>query len=97
MFNKERLRVYPYSEIIQIAFGSKGERALFGAPRLCMESMVSLSSIGCLSAEIRGQKKHAEVLLTVPRRGAGNNKVNVAKGEAREKLRNPPLSVLERF
>ena len=34
--------------IIEIAFGSKDERALFGAPRFCMESMVSLSSIGCL-------------------------------------------------
>ena len=35
-------------EIIAIAFGSKDERALFGAPRFYMESMVSLSSISCL-------------------------------------------------
>jgi hypothetical protein len=56
MFNKERLRVYPYGEIIQIAFGSKGERALFGAPRFCLESMVSFSSIGCLPLK-SGDKK----------------------------------------
>jgi hypothetical protein len=34
--------------IIDIAFGSKDERALFVAPQFCMESMVSLSSIGRL-------------------------------------------------
>jgi len=88
--NKERLRVYPFGGINELAFGSKDGRALFEALQSCMESMVSLSSICCLvnSAEIQGQKKHAQVLLTVPRHSAGSKKIDTGQGEAREKFRN---------
>jgi hypothetical protein len=50
------------------AFDDKGERALVRALPCCMVCLVSLSSMCCLvnSAEIWGQKKHAQVLLQFP-------------------------------
>ena len=65
-----------------------------------MQSVLILHEIHCVivfdllpflnAAEIRRQKKHAEVLLTIPRRGAGNDTIDVALSEAREKLRKYP-------
>jgi hypothetical protein len=64
----------PLEEIRKIVFDGKVVRLLGKASRPCLNFLVSLSTVNCLlnPAEIRRQKKHAEVLLTVPPTWRGN-------------------------
>ena len=77
IFYKERLRVYPSAGLNGCAFDDKDGQALFLGLQSCTDVILSLSCDAlCIPAGIWGQKKHAQVLLPVPRHGAGSEKID---------------------
>ena len=76
IFNKERLRVYPFGSLNGRAFDGKDERALRRALQSCMDMPVSFFRCLVNSAENMGTKKARSGASAGPRLGAGSEKID---------------------